>query len=243
MLEAGHRLEPCIAKWFHDKNPLLPIYDPGEYTVIHGEQDYITSTPDRLICTRPIDGRHDRLKPGTPPLEIKCSFNYQTAKQWATQIPPAYQIQLQQQIYTLEAEHGYYAVLLEGYRFKWFRQDRNDKFIATLVKRCGEFWDMLQNRTPPPTDWHKETSKALSRYYSEPVEQSVELDHTLWDAHEKFQNARAEIAKQKKIQDENANRLKAAIGKNTVGILHDCETAYRWTKGKSRRLTLTKERQ
>ena len=235
MQEAGHRLEPVIAKWFGDLNPGLPIHNPGEYTIVRsGETPCMACTPDRLILSG------SNIAAGTPPLELKCSFNYKTAALWKTHIPPAYQIQLHHQMYCLESSEGWFAVLCEGYRFTFYKMNRNERFVTTLVARCSEFWDMVQSNTPPPVDFHSETRKALSRFYDEPTEVSVDLDHTFWETHEQLEKAKAEGKRWKKLEDEASNRIKAGIGNATIGVLHDCETAYRWSKGKSRRLSKTK---
>lgn len=239
MSEAGHRLEPCIAQWFEDQHPGTKLHDPGEYTIFRSETHPQYCTPDRTIGglaftdKRPI------------PLELKCAFHYKTAKPWETQIPPGYQVQLMQQIDIMESDFGYFTALLEGYKFRWYRLNRNDRFIVKLRAACSEFWDRVQNKDPPSVDASDDTRRALQRYYDEPKPERVDLSYELWPVHERLQKAKATIKKLATIKTECENTIKAAIGDKELGILHDCETAYHWrppTKTGARILALKKVR-
>ncbi len=234
MAEAGRRHEPTIAKWFEEKTKMKAV-DPGEFHLSWSKDcSYLFTTLDRMAYPMIENAR---LVDCGEPLELKCAF-YEAAKEWQKRVPLSHQAQIQQQIFCTGSKRGYFAVLLNGYRFKWFEIARNQRFIDAMLRKCEAFWKLVETQEPPPADFSQATSDALRAYYNKPEPARVELDSDWWDVHERRELASKEVAKWSKIKDECSNRIKAAIGNCELAVLHDGSTGYSWkatAKGRSLR--------
>lgn len=231
MQDAGHRHEPTIAKWFveQQEHDVRTLVDPGEYTIFRSvERPHVFTTLDR----------HDEptLFDSPPrPVEMKCSW-YEVAKAWESRIPIAYQCQGQHQMYVTGADEMFFAVLLNGYKFRWYRMERHEKFIARLCDRIDDFWGRVERRDPPPIDGHKSSLAALFSQYPKDDGKVVELPEDLakavqddWDA---TQRIASDCCKRK---DELKARIQQFMGNAKFAILPD-DSGFRWTRnGKSGR--------
>jgi putative phage-type endonuclease len=221
MQDAGHRHERTIADWFlehyRDHN-VSELHDPGDYTIYRStERPHVFITPDR-------EGAGVLLK-GRKPVELKCAW-FEAARVWRERVPVAYQVQMQQQLYVTGADAGFFAVLLDGYRFAWYRVERHEKFIARLCARLDEFWERVQRRDPPPVDGSRSSLHALFNAYPKANGQAVDVPDELgaeWDA---LQQAETQA---KRRRDELKARLQQMIGSNTFGRLGD-DSGFRWVR-------------
>lgn len=226
MAEAGHRHEPTLARWFAEQRTAAgELHDPGDFTIWRSaERPHVYATLDRYLDA----------SGGPEPLELKCAW-YDAAKEWAERIPVAYQVQLQHQLYVTGAARGWVACLLNGYQFRWYSMDRNERFIARLLERLDEFWDRVQRRDPPQVGEGAVEAQAVRTAYPADNGDEVQLDGQEWAttaaAWEQAREARlaaeaAELAA--------ANRIKQAMGEARVARLPD-GTGFSWaTAGKTR---------
>jgi len=120
-----------------------------------------------------------------------------------------------------ELDVAYYAVLLNGTELIWFREERNDKFIAAMVKKVKRFWQHVTDKIPPPADFSEATSRAMAAHYAEPTDDVVDLP-------DKFATypvqREANKAKIKELERANAgmeNDVKGVMGNHTLGRLPD----------------------
>lgn len=227
MQEAGHRHEPTIAKWFleqegHDVHP-TDLTNPGEYTIYRSiERPHVYATLDygAVPCI---------AHPSIRPVEVKCSW-YEAAKVWATRVPIAYQCQGQQQMYVTGAEEMFFAVMLNGYQFRWYRMERHERFIKRLCSKIDEFWDRVQSRNPPPIDGHSSSLRALFNEHPKddggyaflPDELAAEVQE-VWD---EGQAAAAALARRK---DDLKARIQQFMGDAKFAILPD-GGGFRWSR-------------
>lgn len=227
MAEWGHRHEPTIAQKFAEVCPDVTadlITDPGEYTMVWADNDTIPvfCTPDRLV------GKAANWR---AVLELKCAW-YDAAREWDTHIPLGYQAQLQAAMFCCDVDHGFFAVLLNGYDFRWYRADRNERFIASVLMKLARFWTLIQNRTPPEPDFSESTAKALAEHYSKPTDEKIDLpgDFETLDAERELLLAKA--AELERRKDGIDNRIKAAIGNATLGVLPSERAGFTWRPNK-----------
>lgn len=189
---AGHELEPICAARFTDATG-LPLVDLGDYAVLRSiERPHMTATVDRMIP------RTDT------PVEIKCAW-FKSAKEWGDRVPIAYQIQLQHQLYVTGADEGYFAFCANGYKHKWYRMARKEKFIRSLCERCDQFWEHVEKREPPAAD-----GQDLSVLYKEfPSDngKAIALEAKAVDAGREFLAAQREV----KAATERMDNAKAVI--------------------------------
>lgn len=228
MMEWGHLLEQPIADKFSAETGKV-LHDPGEHCVYRStERSHVTFTPDRMILDGPSEASF---------LEIKSAW-YDAFKDWKERVPLGYQIQCQHSMYVTGFSEAYVAVLGNGYQFKWFMVERNQRFIDRLMDRIDRFWfDYVQKGIDPPADFSKSAHKALLSQYPEGNGQAVDLPEELAEVAAEYDRAKQEKADSTKRYDEASNRIKQAIGEATLGVLSD-GTGFSWSNsGKTRRLT------
>ena len=101
------------------------------------------------------------------PIYGDCVFEAKTASayklgEWENQIPDEYMLQVQHYIAVTDCAGAYIAVLIGGNTFKWQFIERDEELIAMLIQLEGEFWECVQNNTPPPLDGSDATANFLN---------------------------------------------------------------------------------
>lgn len=232
--EMGHRHEETVAGLFRDycDDEDLPagwsIYDPGEFTLYWAEGELpLFCTPDRTLLGE------DRYEFAV--LELKCAWQEQ-ARRFQREFPEEHQIQAQTQVHCTGLDLAYYGVLLWGLDFKWFKQERNQRFIDAVIPKLRRFWGYVETKTPPPTDFSPATTQALSVYYNEPQDNELQLgdeyDGLGGELVGLEANAKQVARKIAAIQ----NRVKAELGNATAGVAPD-GTLFTWRPDKRGRRT------
>lgn len=109
--------------------------------------------------------------------------------------------------------------------------ERDDTFIAQLIEREREFWQMVVDGTPPPVDHHQSTTNALAEMYPEHVEgKSIELAEDLIDA---WRDAKTELALAEMRVEALSNRIRNELGDAEIGTVNG-DKAVSW-KAQTRR--------
>jgi predicted phage-related endonuclease len=153
----------------------------------------------------------------------KCVFEAKTASayklgEWEDGIPDEYMLQIQHYIAVTDCNGAYVAVLIGGNTFKWQYIPRDDELIATLIQLESDFWEHVQNNTPPPLDGSEATANFLNEKFpnstplsriSLPV-QAAELIMQYLSANEKVK----EFTEQRQLAE---NLLKDMLGENEIG--------------------------
>ncbi len=62
---------------------------------------------------------------------------------------------------------AYIAVLIGGNTFRWRFVERDEELIAMLIKLESDFWQHVQNNTPPPLDGSEASTKFLADKFAE----------------------------------------------------------------------------
>lgn len=207
----GKHLEPVIADAYAEETG-RKLIDHGRYTLKrHAQLPFLGATLDREIVDAP-EG------PGV--LEIKTAGAF-LAHEWTDEPPLAYQLQLQAQLAVMGPRYkwGSIAALIGGQTFKWCDIPRRDDVIAVIEQECAEFWRRVQKEDPPPVDGSVATSEALRALYPGQNGESVILpaEAEEWDRIRKEAHEEIEKWAAKKLEVEN--RLRAAIGSASFGLL------------------------
>jgi predicted phage-related endonuclease len=171
-----------------------------------------------LACT-PDAEQFDGEK-GLGLLQIKTTSEYKK-EDWADGPPIKFQIQLQHELRVTGHQWGTLVVLIGGQKLRYYDCDRNDRFINAMIPKLKEFWDLVQSNTPPSVDGSLATANVLARLHPDdngltcmlPTE-AVEWCATITDC-------RKQINELKALSQEAENKLVAAIGDNTFGVLSD----------------------
>ncbi len=213
MQEWGHRHEPGICQKFHDVTGRR-LFDPGDYFMAWNGN--LFTTVERYQWR----GEPDRPQRGI--LELKCAW-FDAFDEWRERVPIAYQIQIQSAMYCTNSKFASVAVLGNGYMFKYFHIDRNERFIDKMVTRLNEFWQKnVLADVPPEADENPATAAAIARTYPEIKTSKVDLcGEEFWELHQRRERAAAAIKKAEAEHDEVTNKLKAAVADAEYGVLPD----------------------
>lgn len=209
--EWGLRLEQPIADAFGERTcRAVKLWSLG--SVKHRSIDWLRCTPDA------VQESSDRRGEGL--LQIKTTSAYNAAD-WADGPPLAYQVQAQHELAVTEYQWGTLCVLIGGQKLKWFDFDINPRFIEALIPKLRDFWQAVESRTPPPVDGSLATAKVLARLHPDDSGETVMLPPEAADWTANRADAIAQIEAAEKIKTEAENRIKAALGDATFGVMPD----------------------
>lgn len=88
------------------------------------------------------------------------------AGEWEDSIPDAYQLQIQHYMAVTGYKAAYIAVLIGGNTFKWKCIERDDELISRLIQLESDFWQHVQDGTPPPLDGSDASAKFLAEKFA-----------------------------------------------------------------------------
>ena len=148
----GHLLEPIVARRFTDLTGLTAIDNPG--TLRHPDHEWLLVNLDRAT--------EENGRPGA--LELKTRSSY-ALTDWLAEPPADVQVQVQWQLAVTGWTFAYAAALIGGQRTIVHRLDRDEQMIGDLLAIGAEFWQWVQDRTPPPVDGSPATGKLLDRLH------------------------------------------------------------------------------
>ena len=190
----GTILEPIVAKEFEHRTGKK--VRRVNRIMIHPERPYMIANIDRRVAGE------DAI------LECKTTSAW-NSKEWAEGVPKEYIVQCMHYMAVTGTKKTYLAVLLGGNKFEWQELYRDDEFIDMMIKTETEFWQCVQNRTPPVNQpaGSKDYSDLLSALYptSEPTE--IELPPTATP----FARELVELKKQLKLSEERKDYLETSI--------------------------------
>lgn len=131
----GNVLEQTVADLFTEETGKIVRRAPKVYI---GEKPYMVAHIDRLI-----QGESDEL------LECKTCSAFK-ADEWTDgDIPQEYIYQVMWYLGITGKKTGYIAVLIGNQIFKYRRIELDPELFDLMKKSAEEFWDMVQNDTPP----------------------------------------------------------------------------------------------
>lgn len=205
--EWGLRMEPVIAAaamdhygWTVEKVP----------TLRHREHDWLIASPDRANQ----DGEL---------LEIKTSARADGWGQPETaDIPQHYWIQVQHQLEVADRPVAWVLALIGGNDFRRYRIERDAGYMPTVFEPLREFWQCVENRTPPEIDWENPPSiSALNRLFEPKPGTFTVLDddaERLADEYAALGEAEKEA---KEARELCKSKLIVALGEHAEGLLTD----------------------
>lgn len=134
-MEWGILLEPVIRQRYSDVTGRT-VRDPGHMQ--SAKYPWMLCTPDGLTD----DGRVVEIK--------TTAFAQEWGEPGTDDIPQAYVIQCQHNMFVAELPVADVPVLIGGRDFRIYEVQADPELQAMLVEREGEFWQMVEARTPPP---------------------------------------------------------------------------------------------
>lgn len=210
-IEWGQHLEPLIAKVYGERSGRNIKVWPQYGLIQHATRDWMLCTPDATQ----EDGERD-----TGLLQIKTTGAFR-AKEWEDEPPLYYQVQVQHELEVTGTQWATLAVLVGGQKLLWFDVERNEKFITAMVEAEEEFWRRVVEEDPPEVDESPDTSKLLFKLHPQDNGEAVALPPpaAIWD--EELVTVKGQLKELESQRRLLENRIKAAIGDATWGVLQD----------------------
>ena len=156
-----------------------------------------------------LDGVCEHPELGPCIFEAKTASAYK-AREWENGIPDEYQLQIQHYMAVTGYRGTYIAVLIGGNTFKWQFVERDEELIAMLVQLESDFWQHVEDRTPPPLDGSDASAQFLAERFPHSVPQS---QITLPDSDAACEHLAA-VQEEKQTAE---NLLKQMLGEHEVG--------------------------
>lgn len=215
-LKYGRDVESAISNMFEDKSG-RQVRDLGATAFqYHPDIPFLAATLDRE--TRESDD--DKWSPlelkNIDPLGAKIS-----AKEFEEEPILRYVVQNQIQMACTGATHGTIAALFPGYNLVWHDMERNDDFLAAVYPRLEKFWEMVQNKTPPPPDDLPGTLEVVKRLYKEEDGTTVMVDEELIPLVDEWERLQSLSTKSENKAKAIESRIRAELGSATFGNLGD----------------------
>ena len=232
-------IDPMLAKWGHRCEPFVLedfVEETGREVKLHGELLRSRERPWQMATLDAVQfdiaGGHD----GPGVLEIKSTT---VGDNWADGIPLEHQIQVQHQLAVTGWQWASIAVIVfqYGYHFYWQDIERDENLIRLISETEEEFWfEHVQKGVPPPVDGFASTTEALKKLYPTDNGETITLPFDLNDDDLERVNLESELKDLKAKKTLIDNRIKAALGEATNGVLGDVTYNYKADKNGTRTL-------
>lgn len=168
-----------------------------------------------------LDGICEHPEYGTCIFEAKTASAFK-AGEWDDAIPDEYALQLAHYMAVTGCKGAYIAVLIGGNTFRWKFIERDEELISMLIELERNFWNHVQNNTPPPLDGSDASARLLSEKFPDSVPKSqITLPDIAAELLQQYDTAceQLNIATEKKQYAENL--LKEMMGNNEIGTAGD----------------------
>lgn len=121
------------------------------YTV--EELSSVQVSRERDYCVAQVDGIATDSD-GTALFEAKHTgtYTYENGKKTIEEVQKLYYAQIQHYLYVTELDRAYLSVFFGNSSHAYSRIQRDDEFIARLLKRIDAFWKLVEDRIPPKMD-------------------------------------------------------------------------------------------
>lgn len=166
-------------------------------------------------------------------VEVK-NVNVRMSSEWEDGAVPAhYSLQGQHELAVTGLPHVWFAALVGGNDARYIKIERNDGLITDLMEIERQFWDLVQNNTPPAVDGSEATTRALARIYNHPMAESkLDLDEQaeeVWEMVERRKLLKANVKMVEEDIREIDNTLKALLGDYELGMVNG-QKVYSWKR-------------
>ena len=164
-----------------------------------------------------LDGTCEVPDVGTCVFEAKTASAYK-AGEWEDSIPDEYQLQIQHYMAVTGYKGAYIAVLIGGNTFRWKFVERDEELLSMLIKLETDFWNHVQEGTPPPLDGSDASAKFLAeRFPSSTPKSHITLPDTAADLLAQYDEACEQLEAVNERKQKAENLLKEMMGDNEIG--------------------------
>ena len=156
-----------------------------------------------------------------------CIFEAKTASafkagEWEDGIPDEYFLQVQHYMAVTGYKGTYIAALIGGNTFRWKFISRDEGLIAMLVQLEADFWQHVQNETPPPLDGSSASARFLAERFPNSMSNfRIELPNQAEHLIHQYDEASQQIKLLTERKQEAENLLKEMLGSHETGTTGD----------------------
>ena len=156
-----------------------------------------------------------------------CIFEAKTASafkvgEWEDGIPDEYFLQVQHYMAVTGYGGCYIAALIGGNTFRWKFIPRDEELITMLVQLEADFWQHVQNKTPPPLDGSNASARFLAERFPNSMSNSrIELPNQVEQLIQQYDEASQQIKALTERKQEAENLLKEMLGSHETGTTRD----------------------
>lgn len=219
----GHLHEPTIGKRFTDITG-LPIYpSPGTLQSVDPASPWALANLDAVT-----------IENGEYGVVEKKSRSSYALDEWLDEPPTGPWLQVQHYLMVTGWTFGYIACLIGGQRTIVHRVARDEDTIAGLRTIGTEFWQQVQDGTPPPVNGSAACADLLDRLHPLVVTEAIaadadEVEHLLRER----RDALLAMAGPSAVLDAAENRLKEIAG-DARDVYIRGDLAYSWAPKRGR---------
>jgi putative phage-type endonuclease len=162
-------------------------------------------------------------------LECKTTSIMNLKKFKGGEFPETYYCQCVHYMAVTGAERWYLGVLVLSQGFYTFVIERDEDEIKALMDAERDFWQYVEDDTPPPVDGLNPTNQVLNTIYNDPDEQAIDIfsEQTTVETYLKLKLQIRELEKEKRFLEQ---RLKANLKDFEMGLCGDYTV--QWKKQK-----------
>ena len=173
-------------------------------------------------------------------LECKTAGIY-GAKLWKDGVPEYVQLQVMHQLAVTGQQAADVAVLLGGHELQIHRIERDEAMIDQLISLERQFWDYVENDTPPPADGSDSADQALRALFPQDNGETLDFcqDAGLSQAFADLQRVRHTLDAAKKEEAKLKHNLQQAMGTATLATFPSGSLSWKQTKPVNRLDTKT----
>ena len=201
----GRVLEDVVAKEFALRTG-KEVFEP-DYMMQHKKYPFMIANVDRLIV-----GEEEGL-------ECKTGSEY-VKSHWKDDLVPEYYIlQCQHYMFVTGLKGWWIAVLIGGNEFIYKYIPRDEDIINAIVTIESNFWEMVENRTPPAVDASESSGSMLNLLYPKDDGKEITLPEESLNLIELIDRQKEVIKNAELIKSEAENKLKEMMGENRIGTV------------------------
>ncbi len=212
----GTQIEPIVKAEFTKRtgiavNDLKQLLQSEEHPFMLANLDGICEHPDLGTCI----------------FEAKTASAFK-ANEWENTIPDEYMLQIQHYMSVTGYRGAYIAVLIGGNTFRWRFVERDEELIAMLIKLETDFWQHVQNNTPPPLDGSEASAKFLADKFAESKANSqIDLPDNAAELIVQYETAKERLDEITAQKQQAENLLKQMLGNNEIGTVGSSVVAWK----------------
>lgn len=201
----GTKLEDVVADEFAKRTGLKVARKNA--ILQHPEYPWMLANIDRRIVGQKVG------------LECKTTSAYGKDNWAEDKVPDMYLLQCQWYMAVTGYDSWWIAVLIGGNTFQYKEIARDEEMINYLIQIGKDFWELVENRTPPAIDGTESSTEVLSILYpaEEVIDEEINLGNGAGPIVADFLHAQQMEKEWKEAKEEAANRLKSMLGESSRG--------------------------